>query len=74
MKVTSISFEVRYSDDSGIDKAVHYKAGPSKQVRIQRGDDYVAFDVEDIEWLREALLDVLQEAPIEKQPATETGG
>lgn len=65
MKVTKMAFERRYSDDSGVDIAVRYKAGASEQIELQRGDCSVYFDANDIEWLREALWEIAQQLPKE---------
>jgi hypothetical protein len=53
MKATSISFEQRYSDDSGVEFAVRLRPGrgdPYPQIEFERIDT-AAFPADKIDWL-----------------------
>lgn len=64
MKATKIAFEKRYSDDSGVEKAVRYNVNDfGSEVEIERDGNVVCFSVDDIEWLRDALFEIQHELP-----------
>lgn len=56
-KIKEIAFSLPYSDGSG-DRVVVKIDGKMLDVQIHGASDYVLIAVEDIEWLRQSLLDV----------------
>lgn len=59
MKATSIAFERRYADDSGIEYAVRLKPGEIQFEAV----DTVSFPIKEIDWLLNTLQRIKQELP-----------
>lgn len=69
MKPSKIAFEKHYQDNSGIELAVRYDASLDYGLIIESGSTSTRFRVEEIEFIRDALYEIVRSLPDERKAA-----